>query len=165
MNYNKIFNIDFRKLALLLTPIFWRFTIMADWIYTFIEPISTIHVDFMKFREKQIYKVVHNGQVILLEKVLNDAFDDASRRIFISELPVFDPLYIYTTAENKPVFLGLQYLYPTQAPEIIDVDFILNFPIAIKPNNPTALINFENRIKALTNYYKLASKRFKILWI
>lgn len=152
-------------MALLLTPIFWRFAVFIDWIYTFIEPISKLHFDFLKFREKQVYKVVHNGQVIVLEKVLNDAFDEANRRIFISELPVFDPLYLYTTAENKPVNIGVQYLYPRQAPEVIDVDFILNFPLALKPNNSIALINFENRIKALTNYYKLASKRFKIQWI
>jgi hypothetical protein len=165
VNYKKIFSIDFSKLALLLTPIFWRSNIMIDWINSFIEPIAIIHKEFIKYREKQIYKVVHNGQVILLEKVLNDAFDSSERRVFISELPVFDPLYIYTTAENKPVFIGSQYLYPIQPPEIIDVDFILNFPVLIKPNNPIALINFENKIKALTNYYKIASKRFKILWI
>lgn len=165
MNYNKTFNIDFRKLALLLTPIFWRFTIFVDYIYTFIEPISRLHFDFLGFRKKEIYKVVHNGQVIILEKVLNDAFDETERRIFISEEVFFDPLYIYTTDENKPVFLGTEYIYVTPVNDAIDTDFIVNFPIALKPNNSLALLNFENRIKALTNYYKLASKRFKILWI
>ena len=165
MNYNRIFNIDFRKLALLLTPIFWRFTRFVEFIYTFIEPIVLLHKDFLIFRDKEIYKVVHNGQVITLEKVMNDAFDPEQRRIFISEEAIFDPLYIYTTAENKPLFLGTEFLYSAPTNNAINTDFIINFPIGLKPNNPIALLNFENRIKALTNYYKLASKRYKILWI
>jgi hypothetical protein len=165
VDYSKTFNVDFRKLALLLTPVFWRKSVFVDYIYTFIEPVSRLHFDFLNFRTKEIYKVIHNGQVILLEKVLNDTFDPEERRIFISEEQIFDALYIYTTDENKPVFLGTEYLYPTQAVNVINVDFIVNFPIKIKPNNSDALLNFENRIKALTNYYKLASKRYKILWI
>ena len=148
-----------------MTPIFWRVTKFVDFIYIFIEPVVVLHNDFLIFRNKEIYKVVHNGQVITLEKVLNDAFDPQQRQIFISEEMIFDPLYIYTKAENKPVFLGSEYIYTTQKSNAISTDFIINFPVNLKPNNSLALLNFENRIKALTNYYKLASKRYIILWI
>jgi hypothetical protein len=165
VNYNRIFKIDFQKLALLMTPIFWRKSVFIDYINLFVEPLAVVHADFLRFREKEKYKVIHTGQVLLLEKVLNDSFDKSDRRIFISEEAIFDPLFIYSTIENKPVFLGTEYVNEKQAENVIEVDFIINFPIALKPNNSIALINFENRIKAETNYYKLASKRFKILWI
>lgn len=165
MDYNKILNVDFRKLSVLLTPIFWRKRAFVEYIYCFIEPIKVLNDEFKKFRTNSIYKIVHNGQVMILEKVLNDAFDQELRRIYITDSVQNDPLYLYSIPENKPVYLGTQYLYDFSSFENTNYEFIVNFPIAIKPVNPFDLLNFENRIKALVNYYKLASKRYIIKWI
>ena len=165
MNYSKTFNVDFRKLALLLTPIFWRKVLYLDYVYSFIEPIKRLHYDFTNFRAASIYKIKHNGQVIILEKVLNDAFDAIPRRIYISDSSQNDPIYLYTTAENKPVYFGENYLYDFSAFQSVDTDFIVYFPVSMKPFNSFDLINFENKIKGLINYYKLASKRYVIRYI
>lgn len=165
MNYNKIFNVDFRKLAVLLTPIFWRKAGFIAFVHSFIEPTKVLNDEFKNFRKKSIYKIVHNGQVMLLEKVLNDTFDNEQRRIYITDSLSVDPLYIYTAPEDRPVYLGSEYLY--RFSEFTDggIDFYVIFPLEMKPVIAFDLLNFENRIKALINYYKLASKRYKILWI
>ncbi len=165
MNYNKIFNVDFRKLSLLLTPIFWRKITFVNWVYCLVEPIVILKEDFRKFRGKSIYKIVHNGQVMLLEKVLNDAFDIEDRRIYITDSLINDSIYIYSIPEQKPVYLGTQYLYTFDAFEEIEFDFYIIMPLALKPVSSFDLTNYENQIKGLVNYYKLASKRYKILWI
>lgn len=164
MDYNKILNVDFRKLSILLTPIFWRKSIFVGFIYCLVEPQRRLNEDFKKFREKSIYKIVHNGQVILLEKALNDTFDKELRRIYITDSSQSDPVYLYSTAEQKPVYLGTQYLYDFSSFNQSEFEFIVNFPLELKPVNPFDLLNFENRIKALVNYYKLASKRYVIKW-
>ena len=165
MNYNRIFNVNFSKLAVLLTPIFWRKAIFMNFIYCFIEPIKVIHNEFKVFRKNSIYKIVHNGQVMILEKVLNDAFDNTLRRIYITDSLIKDPLYIYSTPEQKPVYLGSEFLYDFSVFNDIGTDFNVIFPISLKPVTAFDLLNSENRIKALINYYKLASKRYKIQWI
>lgn len=165
MNYNNIFNVDFRKLSLLLTPIFWRKAAFVAYIYCLVEPVKVLHDEFKIFRKKSIYKIVHNGQVMLFEKVLNDAYDDPQRRIYITDSIINDPLYIYSIPEQRPVYLGTGYLYDFSVFNDVGVDFYVVFPIALKPVSPFDILNFENRIKALINYYKLASKRYKIIWI
>ncbi|QHB38506.1 hypothetical protein lotta81_gp048 [Flavobacterium phage vB_FspM_lotta8-1] len=165
MNYSKVFNIDFQKLSLLLTPIFWRKLAFVSYVYCFIEPLNVLHNEFKIFRKKSIYKIVHNGQVMLLEKVLNDAYDPEERRIYITDSIINDPLHIYTEIEARPVYLDTQYLYTFEVFNETEIDFYVVFPIELKPISPFDLLNFENIIKALINYYKLASKRYKILWI
>lgn len=136
-----------------------------NFIYCFIEPIKVIHNEFKVFRKNSIYKIVHNGQVMILEKVLNDAFDNTLRRIYITDSLIKDPLYIYSTPEQKPVYLGSEFLYDFSVFNDIGTDFNVIFPISLKPVTAFDLLNSENRIKALINYYKLASKRYKIQWI
>jgi len=102
---------------------------------------------------------------MLLEKVLNDAFDVEERRIYITDSIINDPTYLYSIPEARPVFLGTAYLYDFRVFDETEIDFYVVFPLALKPVSPFDLLNFENRIKALINYYKLASKRYKIIWI
>lgn len=179
VRYNRIFNIDFDKLTLLLTPIFWRKITFVSYVRALVDPVHILYNDFLVFRRKSIYKIVHNGQVGLLEKVLNDAFDPAdpsldaadTRRIYITDSLIKDPTYIYTTAEARPVYIFPAaadrpvYLYPFSVFDDTGFDFYVIFPLALRPMNPFDIMNLENRIKALVNYYKLASKRYKILWI
>lgn len=165
MNYNKLFNISFEKLALLLTPVFWRKITFVDWLYCLIEPVRILFGEFLTFRKKAIYDIVHTGQVILLEKVLNDAYDPNERRIYITDSLQYDPTYIYRQIEEKLVYLNNPvYLYTFDSFKAADVDFLVIFPKEIKPVSPIELSNLENRAKAKINSYKLASKTYAIKW-
>ena len=143
---------------------------MIDWLSVLLKPLEDVNILFKKFREESIYKVTHNGQVFSLQKVLNDAFDNELRRIVIEDAFFVDPLYIYPEADNKPVYIYEEtetpvYIYDGTVFLNLDVEFVVIFPIELKPFNQDDLNKIETRIKGLVNYYKLASKRYIIQWI
>ncbi len=105
-------------------------------------------------RKKHLYNLNHNGQVCYLEGVLNDEFDRQERRIFISDGNQYERQYIYTDGELLPKYLGVIYLHQDADYSDTAVDFIVNIPQGLNYN--------EHKMKALINFYKLASKRYKI---
>jgi hypothetical protein len=169
MIYNNIYKINFRNLANYLTPPFLRKQRFIDWLDTLLKPVEEVNFAFKKFRKDSIYKVTHNGQVVFLQKVLNDAFDKELRRIKIVDSVVYDPLYIYPEAESLPLYIdeGENPAYVIGGDVAFggtDIDFVVLMPAELKPVDADALNLSELQIKSLTNYYKLASKRHLILW-
>lgn len=149
------YNIDFNKLALLMLPTFLRKEIIIGYIEALIAPIITVHYEWKQKRLADWYKLNHTGQVCLLRKVLNDALDVSDRRIYISDGNSFPRKYIYTRAENKPVFLGKMFIYQNSEYVGTGADFIVYVPAEI--------INTKaHELNALIMFYKLASKRYQI---
>lgn len=169
MIYNNIYKINFRNLANYLTPPFLRKQRFIDWMDVLLKPVEEVNYSFKLFRKQAIYKVTHNGQVVFLQKVLRDAFDRELRRILIVDSLSFDPVWVYPTADDLPVYIGdassPRFLYNGSSVFADqDYDFIILMPAELKPSDPDDLNISELQIKSLTNYYKLASKRFLILW-
>ena len=171
MSYFNNYEINFNVLANLLTPPFLRKPKLIDWLITLLKPLEETNYKFKAFRRQAIYKVTHNGQVVYLQKVLRDAYDNEQRRILIQDAFSIDPIwvypqndqlpiYIYSEAENKPV-----YLYDNSIFDAGDYDFVVLFPLELKPLTAFETNILEIQIKSLINYYKLASKRYIILWI
>jgi hypothetical protein len=149
------YNIDYKKLVILMLPTFLRKPVIVAYLQSLIAPIVTIHDLWKEKRIIDWYKLDHTGQVCKLRKVLNDALDPSERRIYIGDGNSFPRKYIYTRAENKPTFLGKIYVY--QNAEYIGTgsDFIVYVPQEI--------IDTEiNKLNALIIFYKLASKRYQI---
>lgn len=168
MNYN---NIDFRALATKLSPPKLRQLRLIDWLVSLLKPLEEVNFLFKNFRKQAIYKVVHNGQVVYLEKVLNDRYDNSLRRIYITDAFEFDPTYIYPEDEELPVYIYPEnedqprYIYPESVFGESNVDFIVFVPLDLQPSNPTTLNNFLIQMRSLINFYKLASRRYSIQWI
>ena len=165
VDYRKIFDVDFKKLASLLTPVDFRKLNFMQFVWSMIAPLTELKRDFDKYRKKSLYRITHNGQVILLTKVLNDSFDPEERRIYLADSFSRDPLYIYTKNEARPVYLGEKYIYKKTEFGGIDVDFYAIFPLSMKPAQEADITDFENLIKGQINTYKQPEKRYKILWI
>jgi hypothetical protein len=166
VNYSKIYNIDFRELANLLTPPFLRKLKFIDFLEALLKPLEEVNFDFKIFRNKAIYKVTHNGQTVYLQAVLNDSYDNGLRRIYIDDVPIYDPLYIYPEANEKPVYIGKPYLYTAaEALNFSGFDFLVFVPVEYKPFEEKELEIFLTQIRSLINYYKLASKRYDIIFI
>jgi hypothetical protein len=165
VNYSNIYNINFRKLANLLTPPFLRKQKSIDFLEVLLTPLSIVNRSLRKFRAQAIYKVKHNGQVVYLQAVLNDFYDNYERRIYIDDFPVIESLYIYTAPENKTVFLGEMSIYSdAEVTLTVEYDFIVYVPIEYKPNTEQSLNAFLVQMRSLINYYKLASKRYNIIF-
>lgn len=153
-------HVSFCKLSQLLLPTFLRKKRMIAWLCVLTHPISTLYSDWLKNRRNNLYIVEHNSQVCYLRKVLNDEFDRALRRIIITDGLNLDAFYIYTEGEGKPQWLHTEsennpiYLHPSSA-----YAGAVDFYVVV----PSDLIFDENKMRALIDFYRLASKRYEIV--
>lgn len=149
------YNIDYNRLGVLLLPIQIRKTKLISLVNTLTTPILTLHYKWLFKRNQDIYKIEHTGQVCYLRKALNDALDPQERRIYIDEGNSFNRKYIYTTPENKPVYIGKIFIYQNSEYIGTGADFIVFAPQSI--------INTKiYELKSIIDFYKLASKRYQI---
>ncbi|SZD72745.1 Uncharacterised protein [Candidatus Ornithobacterium hominis] len=153
--------IDFNKLSVLLTPTFLRKKSMLAWLRVLISPIGQLYAEWHNNRQQNLYKLRHNGQICYLRAVLNDEFDPQLRRIRIDDGAEARPFYIYTEGENKPKWLTAEavnnptYLHRQSAYAKTGVDFYVHVP---------SDLNFDkNKMQALIDFYRLASKRYEII--
>lgn len=148
-------SLNWKILALSLIPPFLRGNAVKSWVLLFTSAIESIHYDWLQYRRQNIYNLAHNSQKCYLRGALNDRFDNELRRIRIDDGNSFKRKYIYTDAEEKPKFLGTIYLYDDSDYEDTGVDFIVVVPAGLIYNN--------YEMKALIDFYRLASKRYKII--
>lgn len=148
------YNLNINKLVKLLLPTFLRKEKMLAWLRALHLPLVKVVDDFNFNRNQNLYNLAHNGQVCHLRKALNDRFDISARRIKITDGNRYKRQYIYTQGERKPKYLGVMYLRQNTDYADTGVDFIVEVPKGLKYN--------DYEMKALIDFYKLASKRYKI---
>lgn len=151
------YNLDIKKLTILLTPTFLRKERFLAWLRVLNFPLIEIVDKFNFNRNENLYNLAHNGQVCYLRGALNDRFDISARRIKITDGNRYKREYIYTLGEQKPRFLGTIYLRDDADYSDTGVDFIVEVPQNLSYNN--------YEMEAVINFYKLASKRYKIIKI
>lgn len=148
------YNIDINKLVALLMPTFLREEKHLAWLRVLHYPLRGLLDRFTFNRNENLYNLWHNGQVCYLRKVLNDRFDVSERRIEITDGNRFTRQYIYTDGEQRSKYLGIMYLRDDADYADTGVDFLVLVPSTVKFG--------EYEIEALIDFYKLASKRYKI---
>lgn len=160
------YNVDYNALALENLPTrkrkpkFWRFVMVL------LSPIISSYDVWLNFRNDNMYRIAHNGQVCFLRKSLNDRFDVVQRRIYIGNGNLFDTTYIYTEAEAQDEFTNTESeseeetLYLRTDAETADtgLDFIVYVPEEIYNSQIHGL---HSHIK----YYRAGGKRYQILTI
>ncbi len=152
-----MYNIDYNKLILWLIPDFKRKPKLIAWLKVLCSPVVQLSEQFLLKREKSLYKLNHNSQVFSMQKVLNDRFDSALKRIYITDGYTKDRLFIHTTSEDKPKYLGSLTLHNRADYSDTGVDFIVWVP------NTVPLSSIDTyELKSLIDFYKLASKRYII---
>jgi hypothetical protein len=140
---------------------------MAAWLRIIVYPIQFISDKFDAFALDKREELRYNGQVIYLEKLLNDRFDNNLRRITITDptasvvpLPVvfrieddawFNSVVINNWGQSlaSDTFLIFNY-----ADVQTQFDFVVNVPNALSP--------YTGVIDGLVKQYKEASKVFQI---
>jgi len=149
------YRVDYNRLVLLLLPTFLRKPVLIGYIQSLISPIDNLYYRWCSFREDNLYKVKHTGQICKLRKALNDRFDPMLRRIIIGDGNRYRRQYLYTTAENRPKYLGTLFLYQNSDYADTGADFIIWVPAEINIRQPYEL-------KAWIDFYKAGGKRYKI---
>ncbi|TCI93694.1 hypothetical protein [Tenacibaculum sp. M341] len=164
MLVRRIYNIDFNKQISLLLPTFKRKIKITSYLKALIKPLTELYKNlnsgesFLEFYKNTLYKLNHNGQVVYLQKVLNDRFDKDLRRIYITDGLFNTPTYVYPHIVEKDVYLNTQYIFSGTDLAFKDVDFVVVFPTDVNISDEVGI-----RIKSLINYYKLASKTYDII--
>ncbi|CAL2094731.1 hypothetical protein [Tenacibaculum sp. 190524A05c] len=98
----KYTQIDWGKALLMLIPPLLRKPKQAAWIKTLAKPLSSLYDD-------TLYKMQHNGQVMYLEKVLNDLFNPCVKYAYSDSIKTkMDLGYIVIEDAYRP---RVQYLY------------------------------------------------------
>lgn len=161
------YDVNYKKLVVLLLPTFLRRNALIDFVYSAVSPVASLHQQFKTFMAETKYKLSHNGQHCHLRGMLNDAFDPIQRRITLSDVAGnHEPFLLYWRSENK----AKRIYRRDQGKEMIlnrrgfggtdSFDFVINVP-----NELNLSADDITRLKALTDTYKLVSKRYQIIYI
>lgn len=149
------FNVNWKILAISLLPPYLRSDVVNSYTALFSSEVDAVHYAWLQFRRQNIYNLAHNSQKCYLRAALNDRFDNQLRRIRIDDGNGFKRKYIYTDAEAKPKYLGTMHLYDDSDYEDTGVDFIVVVPAGLQYSI--------YEMRALVDFYRLASKRYKIV--
>jgi hypothetical protein len=156
----RIFDIDYVKFVRLMVPPHLRKVKHVSWLQGLASPVNVLYQLFRRNRNSNIYRLKITPQVCYLERLLNDRYDIAERRIRIQDSITFDPVYIFLQQENKPVFIHTKaeqhpvYLYTLAETSIDPVDFVVVVPVDV--------VFQVAEMKGVLDAYKLAGKTYSI---
>lgn len=94
------------------TPLELHSSDWFDWLKALISPLNKIYTESMQAYNIFIIKIAYTGQVIYLEKILNDKFSPISGGIYIQDGASLPKYFLYNTIESKPP----RYLYMNWQP-------------------------------------------------
>lgn len=160
-----LYDLKIKRLALLLLPTFYRKPLIAAFAQSMVQGVNIVYGNFMRWRQDKQYRLSHNGQVCYLRAVLNDQFDPIERRITITDGTAnMDLLTLYCRDMDMAALVpsrgsnNSMTLYRRGSGEN-GYDFWVNIPVALYDTVDT------ERLRAIVDAYKLASKRFSINYI
>lgn len=157
---NAIYNIIYSRLVTWLTPKLLRKNKLLAFIGVAIKPVQFVYQDLLKYRAQKLYDLSITPQVCYLQKLLNDRYDYAQRRITIIDAVDQEPVYFFRRSENKPVYMYRRsedqpvYFYTRGEVGALRNDFVVLVPAAIA-------FPLEE-MRSLVQLNKLASKKFAI---
>lgn len=159
--------IDLFYLLNITLPPFLRGPKLIAFLYPAYTVLKNMQTEFYDFFDRVKYELQFNGQVVMLEHLLNDQFDPALRRIFINSEEQLEKIFIYNVDESIPAEEEI-YLYNLEDVEettetyfynSIEYDLDNDFTIHV----PDGLTFDEIQMIGLVNKYKLVAKRFNIV--
>lgn len=154
------YEIDFPYLIEDLLHPLLRKPIMQAWLEALFVPLENLHSEFLDFVEAKRYEMDFTGQVISIERLLNNEFDNGLRRIYISDgnraevflfkgdKPLGEEAFFFKGTEGigeKFVFKGVSNLL---------YDFVVNVPASLAYDSV--------KMNTLINKYRQAGKKYII---
>ncbi len=153
-----MFNVDFKKLIIDSLRSRYRKVGFLKALEAFVSPLESTKKSLIEFRSANLRDLSYNGQVISLEKMLNDYFDPKDRRIYIQDGTTRDNVYVHKLDEQEPLFVSDLFIHKDVEYNDSGEDFIIVITNAIFLTQQKLI-----ELKALVNRYKLVSMRFKIV--
>lgn len=158
------YDVDVNRLVVEYLPTMLRKPTVATIAQIVHQPLVSGHFNWHQWREENIYKLNHTGQICYLRKALNDKFDPALRRIYIGDGNLNETPYIYTEVEPQEEHTGKEdeeevfWLYNEAETADTGYDFIVWVPQEIYNTQIYGL-------RAIIEFYKAGGKRYQIMII
>lgn len=162
----RLFQIDFRRLVLLILPPCLRFPRIYALLLALTFGIEEIYRSFSRQRDTNLTRLRRNGQVCYLRALLNDELDPEQRRITIDDASQpGEWLMIYDESESYQLLINrepgtsddpVHILYDESTILENTSFFTVTVPWSDNMNDLT------NRLRSLLNEYKLLSKTYII---
>jgi hypothetical protein len=154
------YRVDFPRLTWLLLPALLRRPRQVAWVQWLTSSVQTLYGQFLSYAADVRRELSYNSQVLRFEQALNDRFDAAGRRIYISNSDLeLQAVYVNFMAEQQPnptVYFESEgqspvYLY-RWAEFNSQVDFVVHAPAVLRPRT--------TQLHAAIRRLKLANKNY-----
>ena len=154
------YNLDIYKFALHLIPPSLRKSKLTVILNVLLYPFGLLYQAFGAFRNNSLKRLNINGQVIYIEKALNDAYNLDKKEIFITDVDssaegdsiIFPDnektMCVYANGEANVLYISSQNEGSHEG------DFIVNLPSFLEAEL--------NNIKNIVNYNKPAGRSYVI---
>lgn len=154
------YNIDINKFAQHLLPPVLRKKRLFAFLKVLVYPFFLLIERFKQYREESIRKMQINGQVIFIEKILNDTYFLRNREIYITDIEERQQ-YMNTREEGDALISlsmrdeGAEPVYFQMRGEgNIDGNYIVNVPSFLEAHI--------EEIKRICTMYKPSGRKFVI---
>lgn len=95
MHSDKFYNINYRRLSVMLLPVCLRKETLSGFVSVMASAISAVQTSFALYRSDRLADLRVTGQVCILRSALNDRWDEEQRRIEITDGVTGQPLMVY----------------------------------------------------------------------
>lgn len=163
----QIYNVDFKRLALLLVPTVLRKPIIFAILKSAVKSYESLQGNMFSYRQQCDVRITHTPQTCYIKGILNDTFCEGTTEHFdIVDTESIYGEWLITYQENHaeryediiPVVDTEEYtiIYTENAINEITEDFVVLFPsgVGIAENNDSY-----RRMIAIVNEYRLSSKK------
>lgn len=157
---NQIYKVDYLKLVRWLLPPRMVKPKLIALLEALVVPLLQVWAWLNVFRNNSVYALKHNSQVVYMQKVLNDRFDQDLKRIKITDGKLYNQVYIYATSAGLPFWLD------KTAPQSLLAEVKYkegHFDFVVLQNGVHVSKTEMFELKALVDKYKLAGKSYKIV--
>jgi hypothetical protein len=157
---------DLTRFVTYMLPSFLRKTKQISWLKALLAPMDRLNSELVTFATDTRYALNFTGQVISLERLLNDTFDNSLRRIYISDGNRQEKFVALTGSNNPPT--PEQVIFRSEASSFTGENFAVysqsdsNQVYDFQVNVPTGLSYNAGQLNALMNKYKKAGKKYNI---
>jgi hypothetical protein len=156
------YNVNFVKLIIQRIPKDLQIDEFINWVNRLCDTMVFIYNLVIAYRNTTLYNLSITSQVFSLEKMLNDRYDNALRRIYIDDGILVSRSFEYLEAEGRTFFVyteaenHLPHEYDYLEGELFGLHF--NFIVHV----PGAITFNIDEMKGLLDTNKLAGKTYSI---
>ena len=159
------YRVDFERLVMLLLPSLLRRPRQLAWLSLLTMPVRNLYRRFITYEATVRRELSYNSQVLLFEAALNDRFDPAVRRIYITGTDVqLQPLYVNFIIEEQPnpvLYFQSEHQPPAYLYRWIEFTGVADFIVTC----PAVLNRRTDQLNALIRRLKLANKKYLLRFV